>query len=237
MAHLVRRRRWRQVRVRRRAENPHPEREYGQGWNRAEPFARGVASVSLTAVGPAKAGATEDHDRGRTGSGWLGALRIDARVMNSNLVHDVWMNEALALGRQAAAEGEIPVGAIVVHHPAGGAPRIIGRGYNRREAEQDPSAHAEIVALRQAGRELGTWRMVDCTLYATLEPCPMCAGAMVQGRLERLVYGCADPKAGAVDTLYHLCSDERLNHRVDVVSGVLADEAAALLKAFFAARR
>lgn len=157
--------------------------------------------------------------------------------MNHPLDHDVWMKHALDLARQAAVAGEIPVGAIVVHHPIAGPARIIGRGYNRREADHDPSAHAEIVALRQAGQELGTWRMVDCTLYVTLEPCPMCAGAMVQGRLERLVYGCADPKAGAVDTLYRLCSDERLNHRVEVVSGILAEPAAALLKAFFAARR
>jgi tRNA(adenine34) deaminase len=157
--------------------------------------------------------------------------------MNDKLDHVTWMREALALARQAAQEGEIPVGAIVVHHPAGAPARIIGRGYNRREAEHDPSAHAEIVALRQAGRELGTWRMVDCTLYVTLEPCPMCAGALVQGRLERLVFGCADPKAGAVETLYRLCSDERLNHRVVVVSGIMAEEAAGLLKTFFAARR
>jgi tRNA(adenine34) deaminase len=157
--------------------------------------------------------------------------------MPNDLDHGLWMNEALALARQAAEEGEIPVGAIVVHHPADAPPRIVGRGYNRREAECDPSAHAEIVALRQAGRELGTWRLVDCTLYVTLEPCPMCAGAMVQGRLERVVFGCADPKAGAVATLYRLCSDERFNHRVEVVSGIMADEAAAALKAFFAARR
>ncbi len=157
--------------------------------------------------------------------------------MQNELDHELWMNEALALAQQAAAEGEIPVGAIVVHHPPDRPARIIGRGFNRREAEHDPSAHAEIVALRQAGHELATWRLVDCTLYVTLEPCPMCAGAMVQGRLERLVYGCADPKAGAVETLYPLCSDERLNHRVEVISGIMAGQAADLLKQFFAARR
>ena len=157
--------------------------------------------------------------------------------MKDDRIMAAWMKEALALARQAGAEGEIPVGAIVVHHPGEGPVRIVGRGYNRREAENDPSAHAEIVAMRQAGRELGTWRLVDCTLYVTLEPCPMCAGAMVQGRLERVVYGCADPKAGAVETLYRLCEDERLNHRVEVVSGIMGEEAAALLKAFFAVRR
>ncbi len=151
-----------------------------------------------------------------------------------------WMDEALALARAAAASGEIPVGAVVVHSPsrAGeGTPRIVGRGFNRREAECDPSAHAEIVAMREAGRALGRWRLADCTLYVTLEPCPMCAGAIVNARLPRLVYGAADPKAGAVATLYHLCTDERLNHRVEVLSGVGAEAATALLRVFFRSRR
>ena len=143
----------------------------------------------------------------------------------------------LALAAAASAAGEIPVGAIVVHHPSDAEPRIIGRGFNRRETDADPTAHAEIVAMREAGRALEQWRLLDCTLYVTLEPCPMCAGAMVQGRLARLVYGCRDPKAGAVDSLFTLCSDARLNHRVDVLQGVLADQAAHLLKTFFAARR
>ena len=157
--------------------------------------------------------------------------------MNHDLDHAAWMSRALELARQAAAAGEIPVGAIVVHHPEGQIPRIIGRGFNRREAENDPSAHAEIVALRQAGQALGSWRLLDCTLYVTLEPCPMCAGALVQARLQRVVYGCADPKAGAIDTLFCLCTDERLNHRVEVLAGILADESAALLREFFASRR
>ena len=151
--------------------------------------------------------------------------------------HVSWMRQALELGRQAATQGEIPVGAIVVYHPPGAPPRVIGQGYNRREADNDPSAHAEIVAMRQAGVALQSWRLLDCTLYVTLEPCPMCAGAMVQARLPRVVYGCADPKAGAVDTLFQLCTDSRLNHRLEVVPGVLADEAAALLRDFFAQRR
>jgi tRNA(adenine34) deaminase len=153
------------------------------------------------------------------------------------LDHPAWMAHALDLARQAAAEGEIPVGAIVVHHPPDSPSRLIGRGFNRREADHDPSAHAEIVAMRQAGQTLGTWRLVDCTLYVTLEPCPMCAGAMIQGRLQRLVYGCTDPKAGAVHTLYQLCTDPRFNHRLEVVPGIRAEESAALLRQFFAARR
>lgn len=158
---------------------------------------------------------------------------------------EYWMRRALDLARQAAGVGEIPVGAIIVHHP--GAPgetvggqvsgTIIGQGFNRREMNCDPTAHAEIVALRQAGQALGQWRLLDCTMYVTLEPCPMCAGALVNARLPRLVYGCGDPKTGAVASLYQLCTDPRLNHRLEVVPGVLAEEARALLKAFFASRR
>ncbi|MEI8194400.1 MAG: tRNA adenosine(34) deaminase TadA [Phycisphaerae bacterium] len=152
-----------------------------------------------------------------------------------------WMRTALDLARQAADVGEIPVGAIIVHQPRTAAGEvegiIIGQGFNRREAQCDPTAHAEIVAMRQAGQALRQWRLLDCTMYVTLEPCPMCAGALVNARLPRLVYGCSDPKAGAVASLYQLCTDSRLNHRVEVVSGLLADEASALLKAFFASRR
>lgn len=155
----------------------------------------------------------------------------------SELDHELWMRKALTLAAEAGAAGEIPVGAIVVHHPLGVEARVIGRGANRREVDADPTGHAEIVAMREAGRALGQWRLLDCTLYVTLEPCPMCAGAMVQGRLAGVVYGCRDPKAGAVDSLFTLCGDERLNHRVEVVSGVMAEEAAGLLKTFFAARR
>ena len=148
-----------------------------------------------------------------------------------------WMKEALDLARAAAETGEIPVGAVIVHQPPNDPPRIIGRGFNRREAECDPSAHAEIVALRAAGRTLGLWRLLDCTMYVTLEPCPMCAGALVNTRLPRLVYGTRDPKAGAVDTLYQICTDPRLNHRVEVAGGVAAEEAAELLRNFFQKRR
>lgn len=142
------------------------------------------------------------------------------------------MGVALVLARQAGARGEVPVGAIVVHEG-----RIIGRGYNLREAHADPTAHAEILALRQAAAALGHWRVLDATLYATLEPCAMCAGALVNARIERLVYGCTDPKAGAVDSLYRIADDTRLNHRVEITRGVRADECAEVLRAFFRARR
>lgn len=145
-----------------------------------------------------------------------------------------WMLQALALAEEAAAAGEVPVGCIIVHGPTG---RIVGRGFNRRESERDPTAHAEIVAMRQAGSALGQWRLEQCTLVVTLEPCPMCAGAMVNARIPRLIYGCDDPKAGAVSTLYRLCEDPRLNHRVQVVPHVLADRCAEVLRGFFATQR
>ena len=144
------------------------------------------------------------------------------------------MREAISLAAGAASIGEVPIGCVVVHDPTG---RIIGRGANRRETDHDPTAHAEILAMREAGKTLGHWRLVDCTLLVTLEPCPMCAGALVNARVPRLVYGCDDPKAGAVRTLFQLCNDDRLNHRVDVVSGVLAEECAELLRSFFRAQR
>jgi tRNA(adenine34) deaminase len=144
-----------------------------------------------------------------------------------------FMREAILEAEAAAAAGDVPVGAIVVD--AGGA--IVGRGRNRREADQDPTAHAEVDALRRAATALGHWRLEGATVFATLEPCPMCAGALVNARVARLVYGCADPKAGAVDTLFSIGRDGRLNHRFEVVSGVLGDACAGLLKAFFARLR
>lgn len=144
------------------------------------------------------------------------------------------MRQAVAEAELAGAAGEVPIGCVVVHEPTG---RVVGRGQNRRERDGDPTAHAEVIALREAGRTLSSWRLLDCCLYVTLEPCPMCAGAAVNARLPRVVYGCADPKAGAVDTLFRLCGDERLNHRLLTRGGVLADECAGLLVAFFKARR
>jgi tRNA(adenine34) deaminase len=147
---------------------------------------------------------------------------------------ETWMREAIDLAMAAAVAGEVPIGCVVVHEPTG---KIVGRGANRRESDHDPTAHAEILAMRDAGRTLGHWRLTDCTLVVTLEPCPMCAGAIVNARVPRLVYGCDDPKAGAVRTLFQLCNDPRLNHRVEVVSGVLVEECAELLRSFFRARR
>lgn len=162
---------------------------------------------------------------------------MDFSTTRPPLDHEFWMRCALGFAETAAAKGEIPVGAVVVHHPLNVAPKVIGEGYNLREATSDPTAHAEIVALRQAAGVLKQWRLIDCTLYVTLEPCSMCAGALTQSRLTRLVYGCRDPKAGAVHSLYTLCNDARLPHRLEVVEGVLAVECAGVLKSFFAARR
>jgi|SRR5215510_7066890 len=142
-----------------------------------------------------------------------------------------YMGLALDEARAAAQAGDVPVGAIAI---VGGA--IVGRGRNRREANADPTAHAEIEALREAARALGHWR-VEGTLYVTHEPCAMCAGAIVNARVARLVFGCTNPKAGAVVTLYQIPTDARLNHRLDVVGGVRADECAAVLREFFAELR
>jgi len=139
-----------------------------------------------------------------------------------------WMRQALREAARAAEAEEVPVGAVIVHHGM-----VIGRGWNRTEGLKDATAHAEILAIGSASEALGDWRLEECTLYVTLEPCSMCAGAIVQARIPRLVYGAPDPKAGAVDTLFDLCRDPRLNHRVEVTAGCLAEEASALLQAFF----
>ena len=142
------------------------------------------------------------------------------------------MGYALSLAEAAAARGDVPVGAVVVRDGV-----VIGVGYNTREREADPTGHAEIVALREACRSAGRWRVDGASLYVTLEPCPMCAGAIVNARVARLVYGADDPKAGAVRSLYEICTDPRLNHRVEVVAGVQAEASAELLRSFFRARR
>jgi len=148
------------------------------------------------------------------------------------LTDDDAMVTALEEAAAAPSHGDVPIGAVVVHRG-----RIVARRHNERESSGDPTAHAELLALRDAARAIGSWRADGHALVCTLEPCPMCAGAIVNARVPRLVYGCADPKAGAVRTLFQLCNDERLNHRVDVVSGVLAEECAEQLKAFFRAQR
>jgi tRNA(adenine34) deaminase len=146
--------------------------------------------------------------------------------------HDRWMRAALRLAQQAFAEGEVPIGAVVVHGD-----QIIGEGYNQRESLKDPTAHAEMIAITQAAQTLDSWRLLDCTMYVTLEPCPMCAGAIVLARIPTVIYGTPDPKAGACHSLFQITTDSRLNHRAQVLSGVLQDECGSLLREFFAQQR
>jgi tRNA(adenine34) deaminase len=149
-----------------------------------------------------------------------------------------YMQLALREAETAFAEDEVPIGAVIVQgNVAGGLGRVIAAAHNQREQLHDPTAHAEMIAITQAAGVLDDWRLEGCTLYVTLEPCPMCAGAIVLARLPRVVYGAADPKAGAVDTLYQLLNDDRLNHRADVVAGVLAEPCGELLTRFFTAKR
>ena len=143
-----------------------------------------------------------------------------------------WMEEALRLATQAEAAGEVPVGAIVVCDE-----KIVGRGFNRNRADNDPSAHAEMIALRQAGRAIGNHRLEGCTLFATIEPCAMCAGALVHARVRRLVYGASDPKAGAVHSVMQVVNHPKLNHQMEVTDGVMADTCGAMLQKFFQSRR
>src|SRR5262249_25502168 len=147
--------------------------------------------------------------------------------------HVAQMEMALEEAGLAAAEDEVPVGAVIVSFERG----VIGRAHNQREQLLDPTAHAEMIAITQAAQALRSWRLENCVLYVTLQPCPMCARAIVQAPLPLVVYGCTDPKAGACDTLYRITSDPRLNHRAQVVGGVLADRCGAVLSEFFAARR
>ncbi len=147
--------------------------------------------------------------------------------------HVAHMEMALEEAALAAAEDEAPIGAVIVSLEGG----VIARAHNQREQLNDPTAHAEMIAITQAASALGSWRLEDCVLYVTLEPCPMCAGAIVQARLPMLVYGAVDPKAGACHTLYQITSDPRLNHRCQVIAGVLADRCGAVLTDFFAAKR
>lgn len=145
---------------------------------------------------------------------------------------ETFMREALALARRAAEAGEVPVGAVVVS-----AGQVIGRGFNQPISGHDPTAHAEIVALRDAAQHMGNYRLGDCELYVTLEPCIMCAGAIMHARIARLVYGAPDPKTGACGSVVDLFAETRLNHHTQVTGGILADDAAQLLQQFFAARR
>lgn len=146
--------------------------------------------------------------------------------------HERYMRLALVEAERALEEDEVPVGAVIVHEG-----RVVAAAHNQREQLRDPTAHAEMVAITQAAAALGSWRLEGCVLYATLEPCPMCAGAIVQGRIPTVVYGAADPKAGAVHSLFTLLDDVRLNHRCEVVRGVLAADCGAILSRFFQQKR
>jgi tRNA(adenine34) deaminase len=145
---------------------------------------------------------------------------------------ETFMHEALALAKRAAEAGEVPVGAVVVKDGA-----VVGRGHNRPVASRDPTAHAEVMALRDAAERIGNYRLADCILYVTLEPCAMCAGAIMNARMRRVVYGAADPKSGACGSVVDLFAENRLNFHTTVVGGVMAEEAAELLQDFFSARR
>ena len=146
--------------------------------------------------------------------------------------HEYFMRLALREAERSAKHGDVPVGCVIVLDG-----EVIGAAGNEREVRQSPMAHAEVLAIEQAAARMGSWRLLNTVIYVTLEPCPMCAGAIVQARTPHLVYGAPDEKAGAAGTLYNICNDERLNHRVAITSGVLADESVALLREFFQARR
>ncbi len=147
-------------------------------------------------------------------------------------MHESYMLMALEQAQQAFAIGEIPVGAVITHRD-----RVIAAAYNQREQLRDPTAHAEMIAITQAAEAVGNWRLTDCVLYVTLEPCPMCAGAIINARIPRVVFGAADPKAGAVQSVFRLLSDARLNHRADIIAGVLQAPCRQILTHFFEQRR
>jgi tRNA(adenine34) deaminase len=169
------------------------------------------------------------HFPRNTTSNFTGGYRIQDMIVRDD---DYWMGIALREARKAADRGEVPIGALLVRDG-----KVLGRGYNLREASRDPVAHAEIIAIRKAAKKEVSWRLTGATLYVTLEPCIMCMGAMLLARIDRVVFGCPDPKGGAAGSLYDLSDDPRLNHRVRVTSGVSEAECAAILSDFFAALR
>ncbi len=147
-------------------------------------------------------------------------------------MHDLYMQMALMQAEEARQQDEVPVGAVIVHGE-----RVIAAAYNQREQLRDPTAHAEMIAITQAAESLGDWRLENCRLYVTLEPCPMCAGAILQARIPQVIYGATDPKAGAVSSLFHLLRDDRLNHQAEVLGGVMAEPCGQILTNFFADQR
>jgi tRNA(adenine34) deaminase len=157
---------------------------------------------------------------------------LEDTLGTQHVAEEIWMEEALREALRARALGEVPVGAVVVCEG-----RVVGRGGNRNLTDDDPTAHAEIVALREAGREIGNHRLTDCEMYVTLEPCAMCAGAMMHARLRRLIYGADDPKAGAVETVMQVLNHPGLNHRMELTKGILAGRSAELLQTFFREKR
>lgn len=190
-----------------------------------EPF---VAGPSLDP------GMTHARDLSHTPSEARAVERASAPAALASDLDLRMMGRALELAREASAMGEVPVGAVVYETATG---RVLGEGANRREIDKDPTAHAELIAMRAACRTIGDWRLNACTLVVTLEPCPMCAGVIVNARVGRVIYGAMDPKAGACGSLMQLTDDARLNHRVRAIGGVMADESSALLRAFFASLR
>lgn len=156
----------------------------------------------------------------------------DQQVEWGKFVHESYMRMALMQAEEARQQNEVPVGAVIVHGE-----RVVAAAYNQREQLHDPTAHAEMIAITQAAEALGDWRLEGCRLYVTLEPCPMCAGAILQARIPCVVYGATDPKAGAVNTLFHLLDDNRLNHKAEVIPGILAETCGQILTSFFADQR
>jgi len=153
---------------------------------------------------------------------------MTAEKKNDVKNHEYWMQRAIAEAGKARAKDEVPIGCVIVRDG-----RIIARGHNLRESAQDPSAHAELIAIRKAARKLGSWRLLETTLYVTLEPCIMCMGAIILSRIPTVVFGCYDPKGGAAGSLYDLSGDSRLNHRVQLLPGVMGAQCSALLSRFF----
>lgn len=207
---------------------------------RASEGAVGVEQQELSAVARDAADAASEPGRKLASA----QASEQAQQLQPVAQDEAYMRLALEEAQAAFAEGEVPIGAVVVHEPIDPAtrrpldePRVIAQAHNLREQRRDPAAHAEFLALEEAARQLDAWRLSDCTVYVTLEPCIMCAGLMHQARVRRCVYGAPDRKAGALGTLYQVNADERLNHRFEVASGVLGEECADILRRFFKERR
>lgn len=160
------------------------------------------------------------------------SIGLDAPILPTSPNHEDWIKKALRLADKAFSEGEVPVGAVVVKDN-----KIIGRGYNQREALNDPTAHAEIIAITAASNTINDWRLNDCSIYVTKEPCPMCAGAIINSRLKHLIFGAYDDKKGCCGSLYQLCGDKRLDSITSVKGGVLEDECSMILREFFSSKR